>query len=129
MPIVRFIDAAIDDLRALNKKDPQILGQIFKKLVLLEISSDAGQPLAGPLSGYRKLTVGNRTWRIIWRLFKESNGQMVIEIAEVWAIGARSDDEIYKEMKRRLSKSKPSPATKSLEQVIEILDRSRKKKE
>ncbi len=127
MPIVRFIDAAIDDLRALNKKDPQILGQIFKKLVLLEISADAGQPLAGPLSGYRKLTVGNRTWRIIWRLFKESNGQMVIEIAEVWAIGARSDDEIYKEMKRRLSKSKPSPATKSLEQVIEILDRSRKK--
>ena len=77
MPIVRFIDAAIDDLRALNKKDPQILGQIFKKLVLLEISADAGQPLAGPLSGYRKLTVGNRTWRIIWRLFKESNGQMV----------------------------------------------------
>jgi len=129
MPIVRFIDAAIDDLRALNKKDPQILGQIFKKLVLLEISSDAGQPLSGPLSGYRKLTVGNRTWRIIWRLLKESNGQMVIEIAEVWAIGARSDDEIYKEMKRRLSKSKPSPATKSLEQVIEILDRSRKKQE
>jgi len=75
------------------------------------------------------LTVGNRTWRIIWRLFKESNGQMVIEIAEVWAIGARSDDEIYKEMKRRLSKAKPSPATKSLEQVIEILDRSRKKQE
>jgi len=129
MPIVRFIDAAIDDLRALNKKDPQILGQIFKKLVLLEISSDAGQPLAGPLSAYRKLTVGNRTWRIIWRLLKESNGQMVIEIAEVWAIGARSDDEIYKEMKRRLSKAKPSPATKSLEQVIEILDRSRKKQE
>jgi mRNA interferase RelE/StbE len=129
MPVVRFIDAAIDDLRALNKKDPQILGQIFKKLALLEISADAGQPLAGPLSGYRKLTVGNRTWRIIWRLFKESNGQMVIEIAEVWAIGARSDDEIYKEMKRRLSKAKRSPATKSLEQVIEILDRSRKKQE
>jgi mRNA interferase RelE/StbE len=76
--------------------------------------------------GYRKLTVGNRTWRIIWRVLKSPGGEVVIEVSEVWAIGARSDDDIYKEMKKRVAKAKPSAASKSLLEVIALLDKTRK---
>lgn len=90
-------------------------------MLLLEANVEAGEPLLGDLIGWRKLTVGDRSWRIIWRTSKDQLGDTVIEIAQVWAIGARSDSEIYKEMKDRISSLPDSPSTTSLTHVIELL--------
>ena len=57
----------------------------------------------GGLIGWRKLTVGDRHWRIIWRTHTDVSGLLIVEIAEIWAIGARADSKIYKELTDRFS--------------------------
>ncbi|MCW2132330.1 type II toxin-antitoxin system RelE family toxin [Arthrobacter sp. VKM Ac-2550] len=66
--VVRLTDDAIADLRRLQKKDPQIVRWAFKKMLLLERPAHAGEPLLGSLIGFRKLAVGDRDWRIVWRV-------------------------------------------------------------
>lgn len=68
--------------------------------------------------GYRKLVVGNRDWQLIWRATTDDRGTLTVEIAEVWAIGARSDGEVYGEMGRRVSSLGDTPVRKSLEAVV-----------
>ena len=58
-------------------------------MLLLERDPLAGEPLLGTLVGYRKLVVGNRDWRIVWRASTDQRGTLTIEIAEVWAVVAR----------------------------------------
>lgn len=116
MGYVRFTDAAIEDLGALQRKDPQIVRQVLKKCLLLERDPEAGEPLLGELIGYRKLVVGNRDWRLVWRVTEDRD----IEIAEVWGVGARSDDEIYKEMTARVAALPPTPMTKALSETVEV---------
>ena len=41
--------------------------------------------------GWRKLTVGDRSWRIIWEARRMNLAARYGEITQVWAIGARSD--------------------------------------
>lgn len=120
MGYVRFTDAAIEDLEALQRKDPQIVRQVLKKCLLLERDPEAGEPLLGELIGYRKLVVGNRDWRLVWRVTEESDGGLNVEIAEVWGVGARSDDEIYNEMTARVAALPPTPMTKALSETIEV---------
>lgn len=62
--LVRLTEPAVDDLRELYRKDPQIVRWCFKKMLLLESSPEAGEPLVGGLIGFRKLVVGDRDWRI-----------------------------------------------------------------
>ena len=64
---VRLIDAAVGDLERIAAKDPNVLRAVLKKMLLLESDPNAGNPLLGELVGFRKLTVGDRQWRIIWR--------------------------------------------------------------
>lgn len=120
---VRLTEDAIADLHRLQKKDPQILRDVFAKMILLERSPLAGEPLLGELVPFRKLVVGNRHWRIIWRQTTDEAHQPVLEVAEVWAVGARSDDEIYIEMKTRVDKlkKKAGPQAKPLVDVLEAM--------
>lgn len=120
MGYVRFTDAAIEDLEALQRKDPQIVRQVLKKCLLLERDPEAGEPLLGELIGYRKLVVGNRDWRLVWRVIEEGDGELSVEIAEVWGVGARSDDEIYREMTARVATLPPTPMTKALSETVEV---------
>lgn len=122
---VRLTEDAIADLHRLHKKDPQIVRDIFATMILLERSPSAGEPLLGELVPFRKLVVGNRHWRIIWRKTIDEKHRPVLEIAEVWAAGARSDDEIYIEMKSRLAKLKEqgSPQARPLVDVLESLSK------
>jgi mRNA interferase RelE/StbE len=113
---VRFTDAAFEDLEALQRKDPQIVRQVLKKCLLLERDPEAGDPLLGDLIGYRRLVVGNRDWRLAWRVTEEGD----VEIAEVWGVGARSDDEIYNEMAARVAALPPTPMTKALSETVEV---------
>jgi hypothetical protein len=58
---LRFTDAAIDDLRALQKKNRPALKWAMKKFLLIERNPEAGAPLGGGLHGYRKLTISGET--------------------------------------------------------------------
>lgn len=122
---VRLTDDAVADLRRLQKKDPQIVREVFKKMLLLERATDAGEPLIGTLVGFRKLIIGNRDYRIVWRETTDDAHQPVLDIAEIWAAGVRSDSEIYKEMTRRVNQLKESghPQTRSLTSVISEMGR------
>ncbi len=120
---VRLTDAAVEDLERLARLDPQILRQALKKMLLLEREPRAGEPLLGGLVGFRKLTVGDRHWRIVWRVTTDDLGAEVVEIAEVWAAGARSDGEVYAEMNDRVEALPASPRTTQLAEVVGTLGR------
>lgn len=109
---------ARDDL---DRLDGSPLVWALKKMLLLETDPLAGEPLLGSLVGYRKLVVGNRDWRIVWRTSTDERGARSIEIAEVWAVGARSDSDVYSEMTRRVEALGDSPVRRSLSAVIDEL--------
>jgi mRNA interferase RelE/StbE len=118
--VVRLIEPAVDDLRRLLRKDPQIVRWALKKMLLLERDPHAGVPLHGALAGYRKLVVGDRDWRIAWRVSRDEQGAVLVEIAEVWGVGARSDAEVYREMEERVA---ALPRTAQAVALAEVVDR------
>jgi mRNA interferase RelE/StbE len=103
------------------RKDPQIARWALKKMLQLESDPEAGQPLLGELVGWRKISVGNRDWRIVWRVTNDEAGGVIIDVAEVWAAGARSDGEVYNEMTERVQTLPDSPHTTALAELIEKL--------
>lgn len=115
---VWLTDAAVEDLQRL---DGSPLVWALKKMLLLETNPHAGEPLLGSLIGYRKLVVGNRDWRLVWRVTSDERGAVIIDVAEIWAVGARSDDEVYAEMASRLASLADSPVRRSLYAVVERL--------
>lgn len=107
-------DDAVRDLEALDRSTQL---RVVKKLRQLE-QGPLGQPLgqrAGVnLAGFRKIVVGNRQWRIIYALSGDDTR------ADVWVIGARSDDQCYNEAADRLRKAEHlSPAVRALADVLE----------
>ena len=120
---VRLTDPAFADLQRLIAKDPQIVRWAVKKMLLIERNPNAGVPLLGSLIGWRKLTVGDRNWRIVWRVTTDASGSTTITIGEIWAVGARSDDEVYEEMRTRIELLGSSPTTQTLASVMELLGR------
>lgn len=118
--VVRLTDAAVDDLQNLFKADPQIVRWALKKMIQLERDPNAGDPLLGGLIGYRKITVGDRDWRVVWRVEQDEVGDYLIDVAEVWAVGYRKDSEVYAEIKQRIADAGSTPKTKALSEVLEI---------
>lgn len=118
---VRFTDAAVGDLRSLQRKDPQILRAVLKKCLHLERSPEAGEALLGDLIGFRKLVVGDRDWRIVWRVTASPVGDTVLDIAEVWAAGARSDGDVYDEIASRLADVGDAGLRHALHEVVDLL--------
>lgn len=117
MAEVAFTDAAIDDLRRLG---PDVVPKVLKKILILLDDPEAGHPLGGKLTGFRKLVVGRNHWRVVYRLAE--NGS--VEICEVWCVGARSDGEVYAEATSRVaSAATASPALQRLADVIARLGR------
>jgi mRNA interferase RelE/StbE len=119
--VVRLIEPAFADLRALLRLDPQIVRWAVKKMLLLERNPEAGAELHGTLIGWRKLMVSNRDWRIVWRVTSDKSGMVIVDVAEVWAVGARADNEVYDEMRSRVARLSPAPKTVALAEVIERL--------
>ncbi len=118
---VRFIDDAVDDLRVLHRKDPQIVRAVLKKCLLLEHDPQAGEPLLGRLVGFRKLVVGNRDWRIVWRVTTDGDGNSLIDIAEVWAAGARADAVVYDTITARIDHVEDATLRHALTKVVTLL--------
>jgi mRNA-degrading endonuclease RelE of RelBE toxin-antitoxin system len=112
---ITFLDAAIDDLGSIG---PSNIPKILAKLELLETNPEAGAPLGGALSGFRKLVVGNNTWRIVYRV---QNSEIVV--CEVWSVGGRSDAAVYDEATSRVANTN-DPRFATLSDVIERLGRT-----
>src|SRR4051812_21204223 len=112
-----FTDAAIDDLRRIG---PDAVPNVLKNVLLLEENAEAGYPLGGELTGYRKLVVGRNTWRIVYRITEDK----AVEICEVWAVRARADAEIYAEAVARAAAARESrPEFAGLAEVVKRLGR------
>lgn len=79
---------------------------------------EAGDELRGGRIGYRKLTVRDRDWRIVWRVTQDGSGRSIVDAAEVWAVGARGDSEVYAEMESRVATLSATPATVPLADAI-----------
>ena len=117
MAVVRFTHEAVEDI---VKLDGSVQPRVLKKILLLESNPEAGQPLgnraATQLATFRKLVVGNRDWRIIYRI--ESNG----DVAVIWVVADREDGEVYSEAAKRLRRMS-EPETVGLERFIDRLGR------
>lgn len=121
--VVRLTDDAVEDLRTLFKADPQIVRWALKKMIQIQRDPNAGAPLLGGLIGYRKIVVGDRDWRIVWRVVRDAAGDFRVEVAEIWAVGYRKDSEVYAEIKQRIAAAGPSPRAKALTEVLKIFDK------
>ena len=121
--LVRLTEDAVSDLYRLHKKDPQIVRTVLKKMLLLEKSPKAGEPLLGALVGFRKLVAGNRDWRIVWRITEDASGIPILDISEVWAVGARSESEVYKELTSRVARIGDDPELQPLKEVLNQMGR------
>lgn len=117
--MVCLTDDAVKDLQALYRADPQIVRWALKKMIQLERDPNAGGPLLGGLIGYRKITFGDRDWRVVWRGVHEV-GDLRVEVAEVWAVGYRKVCEVYAEIRQRVADAGSSHTTKALTQVLEL---------
>ena len=118
--VVRLTDDAVEDLKGLFKADPQIVRWALKKMIQLESDPNAGDALLGGLIGYRKITVGDRDWRVVWRVLQDEAGDFRVEVAEIWAIGYRKDSEVYQEVTQRVADAGSSPKTKALTEVLTL---------
>lgn len=98
MARVQLTEEAREDLHDLDRS---VQVQVLKALKKLKDNPEQrGQPLgrrsSGNLTTFRKLVVGNRDYRIIYRI--ETDGTVVV----VWVIARRADDEAYELAMSRL---------------------------
>lgn len=120
--MVRLTSDALADLdRLLRRGDPQVVRWAFKKMIHLEQNPEAGDALLGGLMGWRKITVGDREWRLVWRVTHHDAGAVIVDVAEIWAFGARSDAAVYEEMQNRIATAPQTPQTKALTDVLATL--------
>jgi mRNA interferase RelE/StbE len=109
-----LIDEAIVDLADLAESGN--LRLFFKKLIEIEAKgSQAGEPLGRDLVGWRKITVGNRNLRIVFRVDEPES------VAIVCVIGDREDAACYEEAQRRAQQLKDADATSLAASMIELL--------
>lgn len=118
MARVQLSEEAREDFRDLDGAAQLVVAKGLKKL-----ETDPhlrGQPLGsragGDLTTFRKLVVGNRDYRIIYRI--ESDGTVVV----VWVIGKRADNEAYELAMSRIRMHSDATVRElgaSLEQVWE----------
>jgi mRNA interferase RelE/StbE len=91
MARVTLTEDAREDLHDLDGTARLVVLKALKKLETEPMQR--GQPLGsrarGDLTSFRKLVVGNRDYRIVYRV--ETDGTVVV----VWVIARRADDECY----------------------------------
>ena len=118
--LVRLTEDAVKDVRTLFRVEPQIVRWALKKMIQIERDPNAGAPLLGGLIGYRKIVVGDRDWRVVWRIVQDDARDFRVDVAEVCAVGYRKDNEVYEEIRRRVADAGSSPKTKALTEVLEL---------
>lgn len=115
MAKVFLTEDAKEDLRDLDNA-AQI--QVVKAMGKLRSEPEKrGQPLGSKatsdLTGLRKLVVGNRDYRIVYRI--EDDGDVCI----VWVIGRRAANEVYEMAIARLKTHSDVKLARELEELVE----------
>jgi mRNA interferase RelE/StbE len=99
---IQFIPEAEKDYRSL---DGSIKKLVNEKIDNLKVNAYIGEELGNKnnidLTGYYKIYVAKKKYRIIYRIVKDE-----IEIIEIWGIGKRDKFEIYEEVGKRIKKRK-----------------------
>ncbi len=100
---VQFIPEAAKDYKEL---DGSIKTLVRKKIEEIELNPFLGEKLGNKfnidLTGFLKTYVASKKYRIVYRLITPEK----VEIVEVWGIGKREKEEIYRTIGKRLGKSK-----------------------
>jgi len=95
---VQFIPEAVKDYKAL---DGNIKKLVNGKIEKLKENPNLGEALGNrnniDLTGFYKIYVSKKSYRIIYRIVKNE-----IEIIEIWGIGRRDKMEIYKNVGKRV---------------------------
>jgi mRNA interferase RelE/StbE len=98
---VQFIPEAKDDY---NNLDGSVKRDVNKKIDELVNNPFLGHKLGNKfnidLTGFFKIYVHSKKYRIVYRLLSENQ----IEIIEIWGIGKREKEEIYRIIGKRLEK-------------------------
>jgi mRNA interferase RelE/StbE len=109
-----FLDAAIEDLEEL---DGSALRLVLGKIRVLFTDPEAGQPLGrtptGNLTGFRKLVVGDRAYRVVYRV--EDSGAICV----VWVVAARADERCYALAVERLRGLGDHPEARRLADMLD----------
>jgi mRNA interferase RelE/StbE len=95
---IEFHPEAVKDFDALDRS---IQKEVVKKIDALSENPFLGKPLGNKLgldlTGFYKLHVAGKKFRIVYRLVKK-----YLEVVEIIGIGKREKEEIYKLIFRRL---------------------------
>lgn len=90
MAEVRFTMDAIADLERL---DGSVVRRVLAKIAILRTDAEAGQPLGSKqssnLTGFRKLLVADRQYRVVYRTDPDGT------ICVIWVVASRVDAEVY----------------------------------
>ena len=115
MARVKLLPEAADDVRALDGAARKL---VLKALQKLETSPEQrGAPLGSranaqsQLTGFRKLVVGDRDYRVVYQV--QPDGTVVV----VWVIAKRADDEVYRIAAERV-RDYADPARRAILQAI-----------
>lgn len=110
---VQLIDDALADLVKLSESGR--LKSFLKKLIEIEQKgSEAGVALGRGLVGWRKVTVGDRNWRIVFRVNPEET------VATICVIGDREDEACYEEAQKRAEDIEDADAMSLAEAMMEL---------
>jgi mRNA interferase RelE/StbE len=116
-----LIDEAIVDVA--DHAESGMLRPFFKKLLEIEESgAKAGEPLGKNLVGWRKMTVGNRNWRIVFRVDPKG------DVATVCVIGDREDAACYEEAQRRAKLAENADAASLAESMMDLFGTRKERK-
>jgi mRNA interferase RelE/StbE len=118
---VELIDDAIADL-AKHAETGKLKAFLGKLLEIEAKGSQAGEPLGRNLVGWRKITVGHRNWRIVFRVDKDET------VATVCVIGDREDGACYEEAKKRADIVEDEDAASLAESMMELFGSRRERK-
>jgi len=101
---IKFIPEAAKEYKSL---DGSIKKLVDEKMEELEKNPYLGEPLGNKnnidLTGYYKIYVYKKIYRIVYRITEDESK---IEIIEIWGIGKRDKMEIYKDVRKRIIKRK-----------------------
>jgi mRNA interferase RelE/StbE len=99
---IQFIPEAVKDYKSLDGNIKLLVnGKIDKLKENPFLGEELGNRNNINLSGYYKIYIDKKKYRIVYRIVKNE-----IEIIEIWGIGKRDKMKIYKDVKKRISKRK-----------------------
>jgi mRNA interferase RelE/StbE len=110
MARVDLFPEAVEDIAELDNSARE---HVFKGLRKLEVEpAKRGAPLGSGLTTFRKLVVGNRQIRIVYRVEADGN------VAVVWVVASRVDSECYNLAMGRLALHAAGESKTALEELV-----------